>query len=191
MLRRPSSTSSASLLAQRNARLAALQDPFHHVADLRHLVGHRGEHRARAAGARGAQVLLVPRAGGRERDHRVGRVQDRRRRTVVVLKGDQRRGRVVLAREGQDVVDARGAEAVDRLRVVAHHGDAAAVRLHEAQDLGLQRVGVLVLVAQHVVEAASHAPRQRCVATEVKPVEEQMLVVEHGARRLGVDVGGE
>ena len=70
-----------------------------------------------------------------------------------------RRGRIVLPREREDVAHARRAEAVDRLRVVAHDGDAAAVGLHQAQDLRLQRVGVLVFVDQHVIEAA-----RRCAA---------------------------
>ena len=135
------------LLAQRHARLAPLEDPLDDVGDLRQLVADGGQHRAHAARAHGGQVLFVALAGGRERDHRVGGVQDRRRRTVVLLERDDRRGRIVLLREREDVADARGAEAVDRLRVVADDGDAAPVGLQEAQDLRLQRVGVLVFVA--------------------------------------------
>ena len=48
----------------------------------------------------------------------------------------------------------RGAEAVDRLRVVAHHREVRGVpaRPHRLEDVGLQRVRVLVLVDQDVVE---------------------------------------
>ena len=61
MLRRPSSTSSASLwcavaeqhrlLAQRHARLAPLEDALDDVVDLRQLVGDGDEHGALAARA--------------------------------------------------------------------------------------------------------------------------------------------
>ena len=68
-----------------------------------------------------------------------------------------------LTRKPQDVFDRRGAERIDRLRVVAHHGHALARGLEPQQDLGLQHVGVLVLVDQDVVEVradlAPPAPR--------------------------------
>ena len=117
------------LLAQRHARLAPFEDPLDDVGDLRQLVGDGRQQRAHAARARARQVLLVALARGRQRDDRVGRVQDRRRRSVVLLERDDRRGRIVLLREREDVADARRAEAVDRLRVVADDGDAAPVGL--------------------------------------------------------------
>ncbi len=45
----------------------------------------------------------------------------------------------------------RAAEAVDRLRVVADHGQADAVRAQHSHDVDLDLVDVLVLVDQHVV----------------------------------------
>jgi hypothetical protein len=78
---------------------------------------------------------------------------------------------------------------IDRLRVVADHGQAAAVGLHGQQDRGLQAVGVLVLVDQHVVErppiSAASAGRHH-----LRPVEQQVVVIEHLLRLLGLDVGG-
>ena len=55
----------------------------------------------------------------------------------------------------------RGAERVDRLRVVADHGEPLPVGLQRVQDLGLQHVGVLVLVDQHVIEVRADLARER------------------------------
>ena len=57
--------------------------------------------------------------------------------------------------EVEDVANGRGAERIDRLGVVADHGEAAAAGLQRQQDRGLQAVGVLVFVDQHVIEAAA------------------------------------
>ena len=87
--------------------------------------------------------------------------------------------------------DARGAEAVDRLGVVADDRDAAPLGLEPEQDVGLERVRVLVLVDEDVIEERADARRERLVAHEVVPVEEEIVVVEHRPCRLGVDVRGE
>ena len=76
-----------------------------------------------------------------------------------------RRRREAL-REVEDVVDVAAAERVDRLRVVADDGDAAAVGLQAQQDARLQRVRVLVLVDQHVVEARADLGGERRVGHE-------------------------
>ena len=58
------------------------------------------------------------------------------------------------------------AERIDRLRVVADDGQAAAVGLERQQDRGLQAVGVLVFVDQHVIEARDDVAarsRLRCI----------------------------
>ena len=61
--------------------------------------------------------------------------------------------------------------------------------LSAAQDLGLQRVGVLVLVDQHVIEAradlGARAPARAIISV---PVEQQVVVVEQLLRELGLDV---
>jgi hypothetical protein len=82
------------------------------------------------------------------------------------------------------------AEAVDGLGVVAHHGEAAAVGLHGQQDAGLQAVGVLVFVHQHVAEALAHLPGQ-LGSDHLGPVEQQVVVVEHLLGLLGLHVGAE
>ncbi len=65
----------------------------------------------------------------------------------------------------EDVAHGRGAEGIDRLRVVADDGQAAPVGLQRQQDRGLQAVGVLVFVDQHMVEAAADLGRERGSAT--------------------------
>ena len=71
------------------------------------------------------------------------------------------------------------------------HGDARAVGPQQRDDLGLQRVGVLVLVDEHVVEALAHARAGGRVGEQPVPEEQQVVVVEHLLLLLAVDVGGE
>ena len=84
-------------------------------------------------------------------DHRVGRIDDRLRRTVVLLQlEDHRRGIILLERE--DVLDLGPAERIDRLRVVAHDADLRMGLRQPADDRILRIVGVLILVDQNVLE---------------------------------------
>ena len=55
----------------------------------------------------------------------------------------------------EDVAHGRGAERIDRLRVVADDGQPASAGLQRQQDRGLQAVGVLIFVDQHMVEPAA------------------------------------
>ena len=86
--------------------------------------------------ALGPERLLVTLR--RQRDHRVGRVEDRARRAVVALELDHGRAREALG-ELEDVAHRRRAERVDRLRVVAHDHQAGAAGLEGRQDVRLQR----------------------------------------------------
>ena len=113
------------------------------------------------------------------------------RRAVVALERDDLGRRVEVRGEIEDVAHRRGAEGVDRLRVVADHGEAAPVGLQRQQDRGLQAVGVLVLVDQDVVEAAADLLGERRLGDHLRPVEQQVVVVEHVLALLGLDVGGE
>ena len=201
MSRRASSSSSCALWLdaaeqhrlrlQRDPRLAVLEHALGHAARLVGLVADGDELAASAVErALGPQVLGV--ALAREADHGVGRVEDRLRRAVVALQRHHARRRRELLREVEDVAHRRRAERVDRLRVVADDGDAAAVRLQRAQDRRLQPVGVLVLVDQHVVEArADLRARGAGSPTMLRPVQQQVVVVEDVLRLLRRDVGGE
>ena len=96
-----------------------------------------------------------------------------------------------MRRKVQDVAHRGGAERVDRLGVVAHHREAAAVRLEPQQDRGLQPVGVLVFVDQDVVEALRDIGRERGLGHHLRPIEQQIVVIEHVLVLLGLHIGGE
>ena len=97
---------------------------------------------------REAVLLHALRVAG---DHRIGRIDDRARRTVVLLQfEDHRRGVVLLERK--DVLDLGPAERVDRLRVVAHDADLRMGLRKAADDRVLRIVGVLILVHQNIAE---------------------------------------
>ena len=127
----------------------------------------------------------------RQRHDRVRRRQQRRGRAVVLGQCQQRRRRHESGAEVEDVAHLGGAEGVDRLRVVADDGEAAATRPEREHDLGLQPVGVLVLVDQDVVEAASDRGADRRVGHRLGPPDEQVVEVEHALRLLLGNVGGE
>ena len=86
-------------------------------------------------------------------DHGIGRVHDGLRGPVVPFEAEEPAFRVVLF-EIQDVLDARPAEGVDGLAVVAHHADVPVELREFLEDEVLGGVGVLVLVHQDVREAA-------------------------------------
>ena len=83
------------------------------------------------------------------------------------------------------------AERVDRLRVVADHGQAVAAGLQRQQDRRLQPVGVLIFVDENVIEAAADIVGQRRIAHGLRPVEQQVVVIEHVLLLLGLDIGRE
>ena len=105
------------------------------------------------------------------RDHAVGRAQDRLGRAVVLLELDDAGVREVVG-EVEDVSNLGPAEAVDRLRVISHHGQVAVAWNARAPAYGrlgatasgqqleqavLGVVGVLVLVHENVPEARAVA----------------------------------
>jgi hypothetical protein len=94
---------------------------------------------------------------------RVGRAQDAAGRSVVLLQLDHARAGVV-ALEVEDVADVGAAPLVDRLILVADHGDAVRALGEEAHQAVLHAVGVLELVDQHVVEAPRQLGRRRALA---------------------------
>ena len=68
---------------------------------------------------------------------------------------------------------------------------AAAAGLESQQDGGLQTVGVLILVDQDVVEAPADVIGQAGVADHLRPVEQEVVVIENVLLLLGFDVGRE
>ena len=75
--------------------------------------------------------------------------------------------------------------------VVADHRQAAASGLERQQDRGLQAVRVLILIDQDVIEAAADVVGQAGVADHLRPVEQEVVVIENVLLLLGFDIGRE
>ena len=99
------------------------------------------------------RLALAPRVA---RHHRAGGGEDGAGGAVVLLQADDHRVGIV-ALEVEDVADLGAAPAVDRLVVVADHAQVAVARGEQVGEPVLHRVGVLVLVDQHVQEAVAVA----------------------------------
>ena len=177
------------LLLQQRAGFAVLEDALDDAAGLVGLVAHRDKLRLGAGGPFGPEVLGEALLG--QIDDAVGGGQDGLRRAVVAVERDDAGRRRELGREIEDVAHRGRPERVDRLRVVADHGEAAAAGLQRQQDRRLQPVGVLIFVDQHMVEAAADVVGQRRIAHGLRPVQQQVVVIEHVLLLLGLDIGGE
>jgi len=92
--------------------------------------------------------------------------------------------------EIQDVAHGRGAERIDRLRVVAD-GEALAAGLQRQQGRRLQPVGVLIFVDKDVVEAAADVLGEGRIAHRLRPVQQQVVVIEHVLLLLCLHIGRE
>ena len=110
-------------------------------------------------------------------DDGVGKVQNGLAGTVVLLELDDP-GPGKEFGKLKDVSEIRPAEGVNRLGVVPHHHDVLVVFGHEADDLGLEGVGVLVFVHHDEGEAAPHLPAHLGEGLEHPvPVNEEVVVV--------------
>ena len=146
------------------------------------------DHDRVAGGARRPEALVQPAAVGG--DERVGCVQDRRRRAVVALQGDD----VVLgevAREGGEVLFAGGTPVgADGLVGVAEDHQVAVLGGKQRDDPILGVVGVLDLVEQHMPPAPTERDPQAAVGFQRHGgVEQKVVEVESGRRALGSLVG--
>ena len=81
--------------------------------------------------------------------------------------------------ELQDVVDVGTAEAVDALRIVAHHADTLVAVGEQPYNLVLGVVGVLVLIYQHVLETVLVFLCHLGVLLKKEPGIEQKVVEVH------------
>ncbi len=177
------------LLLQAQAFLAPGQGLVGHAAGLVELVGHGHQLRAGGLGAVGVQAFVG--VAGRLGDHGIGAVQDGLGAAVVALQRHHGGRRLELLRKAQDVAHLGAAEGVDALRVVAHHGEAGAIGLQATQDGGLQAVGVLVLVDEHLVEARAQVGGQRGLGQQALPGQQQVVIVQRGLGVLVVGIGAE
>ena len=124
----------------------------------------------------------------RERNDRVGGREDGAARTIVVLQRHHMRRRIERARKIQDVAHRRGAEGVDRLRIIADNGQAASIGSEREHDLALQSVGVLVFIDQQMIEAPCNLRRDRRLSQHLGEVEQEVIVIEHVLALLHLDV---
>ena len=162
------------LALEEHAALARFEHALDHVFALRRVVGDGDVPGLRAGLLSGREVLAEARSAFVHQ--RVRGVEHRLGGAVVFFEGDGFRSEVFF--ELQDVFDARRAERIDGLRVVADHREAGAAGAQALQDLRLQHVGVLVLVDQDVVEERARLGGERGVAHHRVPVEEEVVVVE-------------
>ncbi len=174
---------------QRQPRLTLAQHFVDDPARLSRLVGHGDELGPRSGCNLAPEFLGVALAG--RRDHGIRGREDRGRRAVVLFERDDPRRGTELGREVEDVAHLGGPKGVDRLGIVTDHGQAPAVGPQRAQDLGLQAVGVLVLVDQHMVEACRRVGGQGRLEHGLGPVEQEIVVVEHLLAQLLVHVAAE
>ena len=84
-----------------------------------------------------------------------------------------------MAGKVENVAHGRGAKRIDRLGVVADDGQPSPVRPQRQQHRSLEPVGVLIFVDQHVVEPLRDLPRDRRLLHHVRPVEQEIVVIEH------------
>ena len=114
------------LVAQGQPGLAVGQDLGRDMLGLGEVVADHDQPRPLRRAPGREQLLAV--ALARQPDHGVGGGQDRLGRAVVLLERHDPGRRREAVREVQDVAHRGGPEGVDRLRVVADHGDARARR---------------------------------------------------------------
>ena len=113
--------------------------------------------------------------------------EDGDRAAVVLLQG-QYRCIGIKFRKVEDVADGRRAEGIDRLGVVADHGQPPALRREQLEDFGLQGVGVLVLVDQHALELPADGRSGLGIGQQGPPVEQQVVVIEDRVGLLVVHI---
>jgi hypothetical protein len=135
------------------------------------------------------EILREALAG--EVDYAIGGGQDRLRRAIVPVERDDVGRRAEGAGKVEDIAYGGGTEGIDRLGVVADDSETAPFRLQRQQDRGLETVGVLIFVDQDMVEPAPYILGQRRLAEGLRPVEQQIVVIENVLRLLGVDVSSE
>ena len=175
------------LATQLDAAFARLEHALDHVVGLCLVVEHRDVARPRPGAARAAQELAeLPAALGHQR---VGRIEHGLAGAVVFLERDDMRRHREFPGEIEDVVHRRTTKGIDRLRIVADHGQAAAVRLQREQDRGLHRVRILVLVDEDMVELRADRTGEGGIPHHHLPVEQQVVVVERLLGQLRLHVG--
>ena len=150
LVRMVSGTKQHCDFTERNAVLVPLFDRVSDKASLCSFIGRSNDLRARSS-------LLTGEQGFGEfflgiGDDGVGQLKNGLGRAVVFFQFDRSRPRI-LFRKAHDIVEIRAAKTVDRLGIIAHHHDVVVAASEQADNVGLQLVGVLIFVDQQVQEA--------------------------------------
>ena len=101
------------------------------------------------------------------------------------------RRRREMIRKIENVAHRCRTKGINRLGIVAHHRQTFAVRLESKKDRSLQTVRVLILVDQHMVETRGNIVRNLFHLHHLRPVKQQIVVIEDIMALLGLDVGAE
>ena len=112
-------------------------------------------------------------------DNAVGRVQNMSGAAVVLLQTDGA-AVFILALKGEDVLNGGAPEFIDALVVVAHHTDIAPAAGQKGGQQILQVVCVLILVDQHILEAALPVSADLVVLLQELYREGDQIVKVHG-----------
>src|SRR6266542_2176570 len=179
-------------LVQRRSFLVQLEDPVDDESRLLLLVASDDEPRLLAAGALGSEILRE--SFRRARYERIGNIENRFRRAVILLERDC--GRLLeLSRKGEDVAKVRAAKRVNALRVVADDGDVRVADAHATEYSRVESIRVLILVDEDViVESADLVAQLGRDFQHHRPEEQQVVVVDEvplmlPRRVVGVDPG--
>ena len=99
--------------------------------------------------------------------------------------------RIVSGRAVDFVAHFGGAEAVYALRMVTDDGKVAIERPHAMGNGELQPVGVLIFVREDVIEPFVQESDERLVAKQMKPIEEEIVVIKRMPFLLCFGIGFE
>ena len=173
------------LLFQRHAVFLVGEHALDHELGLGRIVLNRHKRGLFGGGSIGPNVLGEPFLG--KRDHRVGGGKDWHRGAVIPVERDDRGGRIELVREIENVADCGGAEAIDRLGIVADHRQTPPIRFEREEDRCLDGVGILIFIHQYVVEQGAHFVREFGHLHQFGPMEKKIVVVEDMLTLLGLE----
>ena len=177
------------LRLERDAGFALFQDFTRDIAGLIDLVAHA--HQSRPLGG----DPVRPQAFGETFlclfNDCIRGGKDRLRRAVVAFECDDLGARREMAGKVEDIAHRCRPERVDGLGIVADDRQPSAIGLQGQKDRRLQPVGVLIFVHQHVIEAIRHIVGDGGHSHHLRPIEQQIVVIEHVLALLGFDIGRE
>ena len=76
-------------------------------------------------------------------------------------------------------------------RIIADDRESLAIRLERNKDRSLQAVGVLVFIDQHVIKPRANVACDLTHLHHLRPVKEQIVVIEYILPLLGLNIGAE